>query len=164
MACHELFGFMPPELANEILERAYSSDKPVYRGMLAAVAEAQRVRPVFLEKQPRTQRHKSMVDMLSRPRMEAVAADLMRAWLVKSEKPMLIQFLDIMSISHKDGVVDEFPESVDDKKLDEAIETLLAKFPHSKVIVYLHALCATNDGGWANLQERLQKDSRLQLA
>jgi hypothetical protein len=166
MACHELFGFMPPELANEVLEFTYASEKPVYRAALAAVADARKVRPVYLEKQPRPARHKTMVDMLSRPRMEqaAITAELLRGWLVKAQKPMLVEFLDTLSIPHKDGVVEDFPEQVDEQKLGQAIEGLLGKFPAPNVIVYLHTLCATNDGGWANLRTRLQEDSRLQFA
>jgi hypothetical protein len=164
MACHELFGFMPQELANEILEYSYSSDKPVYRAALGAIANAKHVRPIFLERKPRVERHKDMVEVLSRPRMEAAAADLLRGWLVKAQKPMLIEFLDSMSIPHKDGVVEEFPDNVDDTRLSTAIDLLLGKFPAKKVIVYLHAVCATNNGGWPTLQERLQKDPRLQLS
>lgn len=163
MACHELFGFMPPELANEILEYSYSSDKQIYRAALTAIADARRVRPIYLERKPRTERHKDMLDMLSRPRMEAIAADLLRAWLIKAETPMLIDFLNTLEIPHKEGVVDDFPETIDDSKLDRSIDVLVSKYPPMKVAVYLHALCATNDGCWDNLQKRLQEDSRVQL-
>jgi hypothetical protein len=164
MACHELFGFMPPELANEILEFTYTSEKPVYRAALAAVAEARKLRPVYLEKQPRATRHNMMVDMLSRPRMEPAAAELLRGWLVKAQNPMLSEFLDRLGIPHQEGVVDDFPKEVDDDKLRDAIETLMSKFPAPNVIVYLHTLCATNDGGWPNLRSRLQEEQRLQFA
>lgn len=163
MACHELFGFMPPELANEIFEFAYASDKQVYRATLAAIADAKRVRPVFLERKARADRHKEMLEMLSRPRMEALAADLLRSWLVKAETSMLIEFLDGLGVPHSKGVVDEFPETVDESKLNSTVDGLTSKHPPIKVAVYLHALCATNDGAWPSLQKRLQDDPKLQL-
>ena len=57
LTSHELFGFMSPGLANEIVTYMFDSDKPTYRATLNAVAEARHLRPVFLERQPKTQRH-----------------------------------------------------------------------------------------------------------
>ena len=54
---HELLGFMSPGLANEIISFAFENEKPTYRAVLATVAEARHVRLVFLERQPRAQRH-----------------------------------------------------------------------------------------------------------
>jgi len=61
LTSHELFGFMSPALANDILNFAYESDKPVYKATMNGVATALRVRPVYLERQPRAQRHVSML-------------------------------------------------------------------------------------------------------
>ena len=57
LASHELFGFVSPGLANEILEFARESDKPTYKTVVAAVAQARHLRPVFLERQERAARH-----------------------------------------------------------------------------------------------------------
>jgi hypothetical protein len=57
LTSHELFGFMSPALANEILNYAYESDKPTYKATMNGVAQALRVRPVYLERQARPQRH-----------------------------------------------------------------------------------------------------------
>ena len=57
LTSHELFGFMPPALAADILEHAYAHDRDLYRATLIAVANARKVRPVFLDKQPRPARH-----------------------------------------------------------------------------------------------------------
>ena len=48
LTSHELFGFMSPRLANEIITFTFESEKPVYRATLNAVAEARHLRPVFL--------------------------------------------------------------------------------------------------------------------
>src|SRR5260370_1757678 len=126
---HELLGFMSPALALEILTYTHESDKAVYRATLAAVAEARKVRPVFLERQPKPQRHTTMVATLARPALEMVTANLIRTWLLKQHKSMLCDFLDALAIAHKDGVVDDLPASVDDAKLQAAVDGLLAKHP-----------------------------------
>jgi hypothetical protein len=163
LTSHELFGFMSPALANDILNFAYESEKPVYKATLNGVAQALRVRPVYLERQPRTQRHASMTQMLSRPALDAVAGGLLREWLLKKHKPMLIDFLNALEIKNEEGVVDDLPATMDDAKLKSAIETLLSKHPHEAVSVYLNAFNDMNQANWANLKAILELDTRLQL-
>ena len=160
---YELFGFMSPGLANEILNYAYESDKPIYKATLSAVAQARHLRPVFLERQPRAQRHETMILTLSRPALNTVADGLVRAWLMKRHKAMLVDFLNELGIQNKDGVVDNLPAAMDDAKLKSAIETLLKKYPPEAVAVYLNAFNDMNEANWANLKTILESDARLQL-
>jgi hypothetical protein len=163
LTSHELIGFMSPSLANDILNFSYESDKPVYKATLAGVAQALRVRPVYLERQPRTQRHASVIQVLSRPGLDAVSGGLIRAWLVQKQKPMLIDFLNALNIPNKEGVVDDLPAKVDDAKLKAAVDTLLSKYPPEAVAVYLNAFNDMNEANWENLKAMLESDSRLQL-
>jgi hypothetical protein len=163
LTSHELYGFMSPNLALEILNYAFESDKPLYRAILQAVAEARKVRPVFLERQPRTDRHNQMLSTLARPSLEMVTGNLIRAWLVKKHKDMLVDFLNALGIQHNEGVVEDLPESMDDAKLRPAIDTLLAKYPREPVAVYLHAFNDMNEANWPNLKTMLESDQRLQL-
>ena len=163
MTLNELIGFMSPELANEILDDTFKDDKQVYKAIGAEVATALKLRPVFFEQKPRNERNKIILDMLTRPRMQATAATLLRGWLVKTEAPMLSDFLETLGIPHKAGVVEDFPEKIDDSKLNTAIDKLLEKYPHEKVLVYLNSFSAMNDAPWEALTKRLQEDKRLQL-
>jgi hypothetical protein len=163
LTSHELFGFMSPTLAGEILNYAYESDKPTYKATLGAVAQARHVRPVFLERQPRTQRHEAMISTLSRPALDVVAGGLIRAWLMKKHKAMLVDFLNELGVQNKDGVVDNLPAAMDDAKLKSAIETLLKKYPPETVAIYLNAFNDMNEANWANLKTLLESDARLQL-
>jgi hypothetical protein len=163
LTSHELFGFMSPGLANDIITFAFESDKPTYRATLGAVAQARHLRPVFLERQPRLQRHATMISTLSRPGLDAVAGGLIRAWLLKKHQAMLVDFLNALEIKNEEGVVDNLPESMDDTKLKSAIEVLLAKYPPEAVAVYLNAFNDMNQANWANLKSALESDSRLQL-
>jgi hypothetical protein len=163
LTAHELFGFMSPSLSSQILEFIYESDKESYRLTVAAVADARKLRPAFFERKPRTERHQEMAAMLAKPRLDAAAGSLIRAWLMKKHSAMLVDFLDSLGIAHKDGVVDELPETVDDTKLKEAIDKLLSKHPREEVAVYLNAFYSMNDVSWLNLKTLLESDIRLQF-
>jgi hypothetical protein len=160
---YELLGFMSPALANEILTFAFESEKPTYRAVLQAVAEARKLRPVFLERQAKTERHATMLLTLSRPTLDVAAGTLLRTWLVKKHTAMLVDFLDALGIANENGVVEDLPKSVDDAKLKAAIDTLLAKHPPEAAAVYLNAFNGMNEANWPNLQALLDSDARLQL-
>jgi hypothetical protein len=154
---------MSPTLATEILTWAHQEDKPLYKAMLAAVAHARKVRPVFMERQPRTERHTTMLAVLARPSMESNASTLIRTWLLKQHKVLLVDFLDALGIQHEDGVVDDLPPAIEDDKLKAGVEALLAKHPHEIVAVYLNAFNGMNETDWPLLQQMLKEEPRLQL-
>jgi len=160
---HELIGFMSPVLATDILTFTLETDKPMYRTVLSGVAEARRVRPIFLERKSKTERHSLMLATLSKPSMDAVSANLLRTWLLKKYKDMLVDFLDALGITHKDGVVEELPAEMADDKLRSAVDVLLGKYPQEVVAVYLNAFNDMNEVEWPNLKAMLTTDSRLQL-
>ena len=163
LTSHELFGFMSPALSNQILEDTYAGERELYKATLTAVATARKVRPLFLERQPRAERHTTMVAALGKPAQELIAANLIRGWLLKKQNPLLCDFLDALGITHKQGAVDDLPETMDDAKLTAAVEQLLAKHPKENAIVYLHAFNGMNDQAWKNLNDMLQNDPRLQF-
>src|SRR3954469_8246380 len=127
LTSHELLGFMSPNLAGEILAYAFESDKPLYKATMQAVAEARKLRPVYLERQPKTQRHSLMLATLARPSSEMMTANLLRAWLLKKHQGLLAGFLDGLGIPHKEGVVEDLPKTVDDPKLKTAVDSILEK-------------------------------------
>jgi hypothetical protein len=163
LTSHELIGFMSPNLANEILVYAFESDKPLYKATMQAVAEARKLRAVYLERQPKPARHSLMLATLARPSSEMITANLLRAWLLKKHQGLLAGFLDALGIPHKEGVVEDLPKAVDDAKLKAAIDAVLAKNSPEVVAVYLNAFSEMNEVDWPNLQEMLKSDSRLQL-
>ncbi len=163
LTSHELIGFMSPALANDILNFTFESDKPAYKATMAAVAEARKLRPVFLERQPRAARQTLMLAALARPNLEGASAALLRAWLVKKHAALLVDFLDALNIPHDNGVVEDLPGEMSDEKLKPAIEKILEKHPHEVVAVYLNAFNDMNAAHWPNLKTILESDARLQL-
>jgi len=163
LTSHELFGFMSPSLAVGIIEYAHDHNRELYKTALASVAETRKLRPIFFERTPRQQRHTQMVAVLAKPRLELIAANLLREWLMKKQTAMLVDFLDSMGITHKEGAVDDLPATVEDAKLQAAIEKLLSKYPPEEVAVYLHAFYTMNQAQWPNLEGILKADKRLQF-
>ncbi len=155
---------MPASLAEDIIEFNHTSDKQIYRAALDAVAQARKLRPVFLERQPKPERLAMMVGSLGRPSMALAADTLIRNWLLKKHTGLLVDFLDALNIKHEAGVVEDLPKSVEDNALKTAVETLLAKHPAEAVSVYLHAFNSMNAESWANLDALLQSEPRLKLA
>lgn len=163
LTSHELFGFMSPALAAQIVDFAFDNDKDLYRATLASVADAKKLRPIFYERKPRVERNKDIIAMLARPRLDLIAGNLIRGWLLKKHKAMLMLFLDTLGIKHQEGVVDDLPAMVDDGKLKEGIDKLLGQYPAEEVSVYLNAFYAMNDVSWPNLKDLLENEPKLQF-
>jgi hypothetical protein len=163
MTSSELFAAMSPALAADILEFNHTSDKKLYRAALDNVAAVRKLRPVFLERQPRQERYAAMTASLGRPTLGAAADSLLRNWLLKKHTAILTDFLDALSIKHEKGVVEDLPKSVEDGALKTAVEMLLAKHSPEPVAVYLHAFNSMNAESWANLDAILKAEPRLRL-
>ena len=155
---------MPRSLAEDILEFSHVNEKAVYRATVEAVAKMRKVRPVFLERQPRAERLEALAVSLSRPGLEVAADGVIRNWLLKKHTALLIDFMEALEIQHEKGVVNELPKQVDDVKLRNAVEAILAKHPADVVAVYLNAFNGMNGENWGNLESVLKSDARLQLA
>ena len=160
---HELIGFMSPKMANRILEDTQANNREVYRALVASMAQAQKMRPVFIGRQPKERRHKSFVQMLSRAGSEEHAGNLIRGWLFKEHKDVLTDFLGKLGIEHEEGMVNDLPESISDDALNAAVNLLIEKYDLELVAVYLTAFNASNENRWGNLDALLAEDERLQF-
>jgi hypothetical protein len=163
MTASELIIAMSPALAQRILDEVHATDKELYRVAVSAVAQVKKVRPVFLERQPRAERHRSMIAILMRPDMNTIAGNLISGWLVKNQGALLADFLDGLKIKHDKGVVEDLPPTVGDEELNQTVAALLEKHDREVVALYLRAFHDMNEANWPNLQKLLAEDARLQL-
>jgi hypothetical protein len=163
MTASQMFKEMSPALAQRVLDELATADKDVYRVAVAAVAQAKKVRPVFLERQSRPDRHRSMATGLARTDLNMIAGNVISGWLVKTQSALLTDFLDALKIKNEKGVVEDLPATVGDTELNQAVELLLGKHPAEAVALYLHAFYAMNEAQWPNLQKILSEDTRLML-
>ena len=163
MTPYELFAAMSPSLGAEILDWAFTDEKVLYKTTVNEVATLLKARPAFLERQPRAERNATITKAISRRAMATTAGNLLTAWLLKKQTPILIDFLEALKIKHDKGMVEDLPKSVDDEALKSALDMLLAKYPNETVAVYLFAFNYMNSANWANLDEHLHTDPRLEL-
>ena len=156
-------GFMSPNMANQILDDTQTNNKDVYRALVVSMAQVLKARPEFLSRQPKERRHKSFIQSLSKPGFEEHSGNLIRGWLFKEHKEVLTSFLDKLGIEHEEGMADDLPETMDDEKVNSAVDMLLEKHDRELVAVYLTAFNASNADRWNNLDALLADDERLQL-
>ncbi len=160
---HELIGFMSPKMANQILDDTHSNNKEVYRALVTSVAQVLKARPEFISRQPKDRRHNNFIQSLSKPNFEEHSGNLIRGWLFKEHKELLIDFLNKLEIEHEEGMVDDLPSQMEDDKLKSAVGSLLDKYDNELVAVYLTAFNASNADRWDNLDNFLAEDNRLQF-
>lgn len=160
----EIFQQVSPTLASDILSHLQESDKPAYRMAIQTLASQRKLRPIFVERKPRNERHVWMQAALARPSSEPIAANVLQMWLMNTQSPLLCDFLDALGIEHDDkGGIDSLPESPSAEKLQAAIDTVVAKYPPEVVAIYLNSFQSMDIAGWPVLEEALQKDERLQF-
>ena len=118
---------------------------------------------MFLERQPRAERHRAMLPVLARPELNMIAGNLVSGWLVKNQQALLVDFLTALGIPHQKGVVEDLPEKIEDDALRNAVDLLLGKHSPEVVALYLRAFNDMNEANWPNLQRLLAEDARLKL-
>ena len=161
----DIFQKLPASTVDGILTHLQGADRPTYRVAIQTLAAARKLRPVFVERKPRPERHAWMQGALARPQNEQISANLLQMWLMGSQAPMLCDFLDTLGIAHDEqGGIDTLPACPAPEKLRAAVDALLAKYPADAVAVYLHSFQGMDIAGWPPLAEILANDERLQLA
>lgn len=166
MAPNDIFAQMTPNLASELLGFLFDKEKRLYKAAIEALAKQRNLRPVFVERKPRTERFEWIHQALARKANSAIAANLLQIWLVEGHSALLCDFLDGLGIAHDEhGTVEELPPAPEKAKLSEVINSLLEKYDREVVAVYLNTFQALDDdGGWSTLAEILAEDDRLKLA
>ena len=143
-----------------LLER----EKPVYKAIIQNIASRRKLRPIFIERKPKSERHLWLQQALCQKSSDDLAIQLFQIWLLGAHREMICDFLDLLGIKHDGkGVVDDLPPEPTREALAEAITKLLEKHAREIVAVYLHAFQAMDETGWSTLDEILSTDRRIAL-
>jgi hypothetical protein len=165
MKCYEIFSKLSPELTNEIFAYLLDSEKPVYKAMIQNIASRRKLRPVFIERKPRDERHLWLQQALSLKTADDITTQVLQIWLLGAQRELICEFLDSLGIEHDGkGVVENLPAEPPREKLNNTITRLLEKRSPEVVTVYLHAFQAMDESGWSVLEEALATDPRVSLA
>src|SRR5450432_1256861 len=129
MKSHEIFQQMSPALAAAIFAYLQKEQKPVVKAAIQGLANQRNLRAVFVERKAPNERAIWLQHALGRKISDTIAAQLLQAWLLGAQKPLLCDFLDAAGIKRdEDGTVNELPESPPKEKLVEAVDQLIAKY------------------------------------
>ena len=164
MNASEIFQHLSSGLAEQTLSYLNTAEKPTYKVAIQTLAAQRKLRPVVVERKPRTERHAWMQSALARPANEQIAANLLQMWLMGEQAPVLCDFLDALGIEHDEhGGIETLPSPPDAEKLQTAVDGLLAKHPAEVVAVYLQSFQTMDIAGWPALADLLANDARLHL-
>jgi hypothetical protein len=164
MRSHEIFRECPTEVVNEIFVYLHEHEKAVYRAIIQNIATQRKLRPVFIERKPKTERHEWLRQALSRKPADDVAAQTLQIWLLGAQRDLICQFLDALEIPHDGkGFVDQLPPEPSSEKLKAAIDQLIERHRPEIVTLYLHLFQTMDDAGWKGLEEILTTDPRLRI-
>lgn len=164
MTANEIFARMPASSSGALFAHVLEKEKPLYKATIETLAKQRKLRPVFVERKPREERHAWLKEALGRKQNEGVAAHFLQMWLVGQNAKLLCAFLDGLGIAHEeDGTVNELPPSPPREQLQPVIDDLLLKHDPDVVRIYLHAFQALNEEAWPALTEILEQDERLRF-
>ena len=160
---HTIWPTLSPQLANDILLAVQKGNKKLYRTAVEVMAPRMGIRVPTLLETPKAQRHSTWIQILGRPEMEVLSFNLLSAWLIESQRPMLCAWLDALGIEHGDnGCADNFPPQPDATALKKGVDLLLEKFDPRIVGVYLRTFNQIDETQWPALDEILRTEPRLQ--
>jgi len=160
---HTIWPTLSPQLANDILLSVQKGNKKLYRTTLEVMAPRMGIRVPILVEMPKTQRHATWIQILGRPEMEVLSFNLLSAWLIDSQRPMLCAWLDSLGIEHgENGCADAFPSEPSADALKKGVDLLLEKFDPQIVGIYLRTFNHIDETRWPALDEILKTDKRLQ--
>jgi hypothetical protein len=164
MRCYEIFSKLSPELNNQIFAHLIENEKPVYKALIQNIATRRKLRPVFVERKPKDERHVWLKQALSLKSADDITTQLLQIWLLGAHQQMVCDFLNSLGIKHDGkGVVDNLPAEPRREALVDTITKLLENHPPEVVAVYLHAFQAMDETGWSSLEEILAADARIAL-
>lgn len=155
---------MSPELGHTLFQDLRDGYREAYKGVLVSLAAKRRLRPVFVQRKPAPQQIDWLYKTCQLKPVDDLAENTLQVWLLKSQKEMLIRFLDQLGVEHdENGTVEDLPETLEDEKLKSAVDSLLKEFPGEHVALYLHVFQLQKANGWDNLRKLLESDPRVAL-
>ena len=164
MTANELFAATSPDFASTIMADLLELDRQAYRTALATLASRRNLRVQFLDKKPKSDRHRWMAEALTRKRNEDLALEILQNWILRCQSAMVLAFLDQLDIAHNgEGIIEDTPVEPETARVDAAVNFLLANYPAQAVSIYLHLFSSMDPDGWSHLRHLLATRTDLQL-
>jgi len=153
----QIWKTMPKERRAEAALALWESEHVSREDRLAALAPwltARGFRASYLEQLPRPRRAALLAEG-GLP--EETAMQVLSAFHLACQRPLLSRFLDLLEIPHDNGLFKDGegldPDKLTPEKLKAAVDAVKAEFPPDDVDLYLRTLTAQDPESWKGLAE-----------
>jgi hypothetical protein len=165
MRSYQVFAWLPPQHAEQMLARLAEKAPAMFVQALAAASAALKARPVYLQRQPFAKRAQAVRRTLSRVSTNAIADEVLAVYFLECRKELLVEWLDLLGIEHKDGTLEaDAPPAPPDKKLRDAVAGFRAAGDDADRELLLRAFAAQDAIEWPVLDELLGGDAAAPAA
>ena len=162
MTANEIFGRLSAGESGDVFSWFHEKDRPGYRSCVGLLANRRKLRPVFVERKPRDERHAWMKESLARPANADLAAEILQAWILGPNEKMVLDFLEELKIPHDGrGLIETLPPEPPAAEIGLAVENLFKNHPHAAVMVYLNLFAGMDISDWQALKSLVSTDPRL---
>lgn len=152
MRANEVFSWLGQAEQGELLREIVEQNPAVAAVALAAAAEAFRLRPQFLRRQPPEKRVEWVRRALSRPAAAATAEQVLAQYFLEARRELLVELLDLLKVPHEDGELTDLQPAPPEA---DALRKAVVKFrkgkdrPHRELL--LRAFAAQAAVRWPDL-------------
>ena len=156
MRSYQVFAWLPPQHAEQMLARLAEKAPAMFVQALAAASAALKARPVYLQRQPFAKRAQAVRRTLSRVSTNTIADEVLAVYFLECRKELLIEWLDLAGVKHKDGTLEAMaPPPPADKKLRDAVDRFRAAGDDADRDLLLRAFAAQDAIEWPVLDALL---------
>jgi hypothetical protein len=157
MRSNEVFSRMSPEAAQDFLEELLESDPATATVVLNAVSGAFKLRPKFLQSQPRAKQAEWMRKVLGRRASATAAEEILASYFLSEPRiDLLTELLDALGIEHEQGqLAQENPPCPAGKTLEKALKKFLEGESPERRRLLLEAFAAQSAINWPALEALL---------
>ena len=147
---------MSPERAQGFLEELVKEGPQATLLVLNAVAEAFRLRPQFLRRQPRARQAEWMRQALGRSASASVAEEVLATYFLDHHKDLLIELLDALGLEHEGGLLEQHsPPCPNQKALQKTVSEFLKGDEPDRRKLLLESFAAQSAIDWPDLESLL---------
>lgn len=156
MRSYQVFAWLPPQQAEQMLARLAEKAPAMFLQALAAASAALKARPVYLQRQPFAKRAEAVRRTLSRVSTNTIADEVLAVYFLECRKELLIEWLDLLGVKHKDGTLEaDAPPPPAEKKLRQAVDSFRAAGEDADRELLLRAFAAQDAIEWPVLDALL---------
>ncbi len=156
MRSYQVFAGLAPQHAEQVLARLAEKAPAMFVQALAAASAALKARPVYLQRQPFAKRAEAVRRTLSRVSTNTIADEVLAVYFLECRKELLIEWLDLLGVKHKDGTLEaDAPPPPADKKLRDAVDRFRAAGDDADRDLLLRAFAAQDAIEWPVLDALL---------